>query len=302
MKNGYIKVIVFSIFTSLLVNGCQNENGDAEAYGVIEAKEITISSENNGKLLLFQVEEGHNYQKGDSLGFIDTTQLYLQIMQLNASVNAALAKRPDMPSQIKALQDKLQTLENEQLRIKNLISAHAASTQQLDEINAEINITQSQINAIKSTLSTTNNSILEEVEAMRYQKLQLMSAYSKCFLTAPITGTLIKKYIEENELAYPGKPLYKMADMTNMYIRVYVTETMLSDIKTGQKAQVRIDEASGTLKVFEGVVSWVSPKAEFTPKMIQTTKERGNLVYAVKVNFKNDGSAKIGMPGDVIFK
>ena len=129
-----------------------------------------------------------------------------------------------------------------------------------------------------------------------------MNAFSKCFLRAPITGTLIKKYIEENELAYQGKPLYKIADLTNMYIRVYVTEDMLSKIKMGQKAEVRIDQTSGNMKTFEGEVSWISSKAEFTPKMIQTRKERVNLVYAVKVNFKNNGSAKIGMPGDIIFK
>jgi len=302
MKKSNFKYLIFSSVLLVLASSCQNKNGDADAYGVIEAREITVSSESNGKLLHFPVQEGQNYTQGDPMGCVDTMQLYLQIMQLNASVNAALAKRPDMPSQIKALQDKLETLEKEQLRVKNLIQANAASTQQLDEINAEINITQSQINAIKSTLSTTNNSILEEVEAMRYQKLQLMNAFSKCFLKAPITGTLIKKYIEENELAYQGKPLYKIADLTNMYIRVYVTEDMLSKIKMGQKAEVRIDQTSGNMKTFEGEVSWISSKAEFTPKMIQTRKERVNLVYAVKVNFKNNGSAKIGMPGDIIFK
>ena len=302
MKKSNFKYLIFSSVLLVLASSCQNKNGEADAYGVIEAREITVSSESNGKLLHFPVQEGQNYTQGDPMGYVDTMQLYLQIMQLNASVNAALAKRPDMPSQIKALQDKLETLEKEQLRVKNLIQANAASTQQLDEINAEISITQSQINAIKSTLSTTNNSILEEVEAMRYQKLQLMNAFSKCFLRAPITGTLIKKYIEENELAYQGKPLYKIADLTNMYIRVYVTEDMLSKIKMGQKAEVRIDQTSGNMKTFEGEVSWISSKAEFTPKMIQTRKERVNLVYAVKVNFKNNGSAKIGMPGDVIFK
>jgi HlyD family secretion protein len=302
MKRGLYKLMFYTLFASLLVTACQNKNGDADAFGVIEAREITISSESNGKLLAFDVEEGNMYQQGATLGIIDTTQLHLQILQLNASINAALAKRPDMPAQIKALQDKLETLQKEQIRIKNLIAANAVSTQKLDEINAEINITHSQIVAIKSTLSTTNNSILEEVEAMRFQKLQLMNAFSKCFLTAPITGTIVKKYIEENELAFQGKPLFKMADLTNMYIRVYVSEDMLSNIKIGQLAEIKIDAQHGKEKSFSGIVSWISPKAEFTPKMIQTKKERVNLVYAVKVNFQNDGSAKMGMPGDVVFK
>lgn len=302
MKRGLYKFMFFTVISSLLVTACQNKNGEADAFGVIEAREITISSESNGKLLAFNVDEGDMYQQGASLGIIDTTQLYLQILQLNASINAALAKRPDMPTQIKALQDKLETLQKEQLRIKNLIAANAVSTQKLDEINAEINITQSQIVAIKSTLSTTNNSILEEVEAMRFQKLQLMNGFSKCFLTAPISGTIVKKYIEQNELAFQGKPLFKMADLTNMYIRVYVSEDMLSNIKIGQHAEIKIDAQNGSEKSFIGTVSWISPKAEFTPKMIQTKKERVNLVYAIKVNFQNDGSAKIGMPGDVVFK
>jgi HlyD family secretion protein len=299
MKRGLYCILAI---ISLLGIACQNRDLDADAFGVIEAREITISSESNGKLLAFDVEEGNIYQQGTTLGIIDTTQLYLQILQLNSSINAALAKRPDMPAQIKALQDKLETLQKEQIRIKNLIAANAVSTQKLDEINAEISITHSQIVAIKSTLSTTNNSILEEVEAMRFQKLQLMNAFSKCFLTAPITGTIVKKYIEENELAFQGKPLFKMADLTNMYIRVYVSEDMLSNIKIGQQAEIKIDAQHGKEKSFSGIVSWISPKAEFTPKMIQTKKERVNLVYAVKVNFQNEGSAKIGMPGDVVFK
>ena len=302
MKRGLFKFIFFASISALLIMGCQNKNGDADAFGVIEAREITISSESNGKLLTFEVDEGNFYQQGEILGIIDTTQLYLQILQLNASINAALAKRPDMPAQIKALQDKLETLQKEQIRIKNLIVANAVSTQKLDEINAEISITQSQIMAIKSTLSTTNNSILEEVEAMRFQKLQLMNALHKCYLTAPISGTIVQKYIEQNELAFQGKPLFKMADLTNMFIRVYVSEDMLSHIKIGQQAEINIDAQNGKEKSFSGIVSWISPKAEFTPKMIQTKKERVNLVYAVKVNFQNDGSAKIGMPGDVVFK
>lgn len=301
MKRSFFYLTIISIILLNLCS-CQNKEDSADAYGVIEATEISISSEANGRLLSFNVEEGKEYREGELLGCIDTMVYFLQIQQLEASIKAALAKRPDMPIQIKALQDKLETLQNEHLRIQNLISAQAASTQKLDEITAEIKITQSQIDAIKSTLGTTNTSILEEVEAIRFQKLQLLNGLSKCFLTAPIDGTVIQKYIQENELAYVGKPLYKMADLKNMFIRVYITEDMLSSIRLGGKATVRIDQQNGELKSFEGTVSWISSKSEFTPKMIQTKKERANLVYAVKVSFTNDGSAKIGMPGDVIFK
>ena len=298
MNSGLLLLITMVI---LGLTSCQNEKDEPDAYGVFEADEITVSSENNGKLLVFNVEEGKTYEQGAELGCIDTMQLYLQLRQLEASINAALARRPDMPSQIKALQDKLETLEKEKNRVSNLVAANAASTQQLDEINAEINITKSQILATKSTLSTTNNSILEEVEAMRYQKMQIERALTKCKIVAPISGVILKKFINEEELVFQGKPLFKIADLTNMYIKVYVTEDILSSLRLGQEVEINMD-AQDTDKKLQGKISWISPKAEFTPKMIQTKKERVNLVYAVKVAFVNDGSAKIGMPGDVVFK
>lgn len=294
---------VIALFCILiLLSSCKSKKNKSDAYGVFEATEITVSSENNGKLIKFDVEEGKKYTKGDIVGCIDSSQLYLQIMQLESSIKAALAKQPDIPSQIQVLQDKLNTLEKEQGRISNLVEANAASTKDLDDVNAEINITKSQILATKSTLSIQSQAILEEVEAMRFQKMQLESHMSKCKIKVPITGTVIKKYINESELAFEGKPLFKMADLTNMFIKVYVAEDMLSTLKLGQKSIIRIDAPDGEEKTFTGKISWISPKAEFTPKMIQTKKERVNLVYAVRIAFKNDGSAKIGMPGDVIFK
>ena len=172
----------------------------------------------------------------------------------------------------------------------------------MDDIQAEIDITKSQIAATKSTLSTQDQSLLGEVEAMQFQLQQLLHLLQSCHIKAPITGTIINKYVEENELAYQGKPLFKIADLSNMFIKVYISEDALSSIKLNQKATVRLDNKDGKAKELEGTVTWISPKAEFTPKMIQTKDERVNLVYAVKISFKNDGSAKIGMPGDVVFK
>lgn len=287
---------------TLWFTGCGNNKDNSDAHGVFEATEIVVSSENNGKMLSFDVKEGDTYQQGEEIGLIDTAQLTLQLRQVDASMNAALAKRPDMPSQIKTLQEKLATLEKEQVRVSNLVEANAAGSKSLDDIQAEINITKSQINATKSTLGTQSQAILAEVEAMRFQKMLLETSIASCHIKAPITGTILKKFIEPNELAFQGKPLFKMADLTNMYIKVYITEDMLSSVKLGQTAEICLDEAEGKTKKFEGKVSWISPKAEFTPKMIQTKNERVNLVYAVKISFTNDGSAKIGMPGDVNFK
>ena len=298
------KILFYNIFVLLVLfsYSCSNNNHDADAYGVFEAVEITVSAESNGKLLFLDIEEGVTYQAGTVVGCIDTLQLSLHIKQLESSIKAALARRPDMPSQIRTLQDKLETLEKEKNRVANLVEANAATTKQLDDIHAEINITKSQIIATKSTLSIQSQSILEEVEAMHFQQLQLEDALAKCKIKIPITGTIINKYIQSNELAFQGKPLFKIADLNNMFIKVYVSEDMLSSVKLGGKVEIRVDTKNNTPKTFEGNVSWISPRAEFTPKMIQTKDERVNLVYAVKVNFKNDGSAKIGMPGDVVFK
>lgn len=285
-----------------LGTSCKKNKGDADAYGVCEATEIIISSESNGKMLSFDIVEGQSYEAGQTLGCIDTFQTYLQIKQLQSSINAVLARRPNASSQMRVLENKLATLNKEKQRVRNLIDANAASTKQLDDIQAEINITKSQIEATKSTLSTQDQSLLEEVESMRFQLQQLQHAMESCIIKAPITGTIINKYIEENELAFQGKPLFKMADLTNMFIKVYITEDALSSVKLNQKAIVRLDNSKGKPIKLEGTVTWISPKAEFTPKMIQTKEERVNLVYAVKVSFQNDGSAKIGMPGDVIFK
>ncbi len=281
---------------------CGNDDDEADAHGVFYATEIIVSAESNGKLLEFDVQEGKTYQAGDLLGYTDTMDLALQIQQLEVKIRATLASRPDIPSQLNTLQAQLQTMERERNRVSTLVDANAATTKQLDDVDAQIKILKSQISATKSTLGTQSAAILENVEAMRIQMARLQNGLDKCKITAPITGTVLKKYIEPNELAYPGKPLFKIADITNMSIKVYVTEDQLSSIKVGQGAEIHIDTDGGDDRVIKGKVSWISDKAEFTPKMIVTKKERANMVYAVKVSFKNDGSAKIGMPGDVYFK
>jgi HlyD family secretion protein len=296
-----LPIFLSVVFISSIIS-CKQNKREPDAFGVFEATEITVSSESNGKMLWFNVEEGETYQKGEKIGCIDTLQTYLQIRQLEASIAAAMAKRPDMPSQLRTLYSRLETLNKEKNRIATLVAANAASSKELDGINAEIDMTNSQIAAAESSLTLGNKSIMEEVAAMRFQKMQLQDALTKCHIQSPITGTVLKKYIEPNELAYMGKPLFKIADLTNMFIRVYITEDMLSTVQLGQQVDIHIDMPDNGEKVMEGVVSWISSKAEFTPKMIQTKNERVNLVYAVKVSFKNDGSAKIGMPGDVKFK
>ena len=301
-KNTMATSLLALLVIALLFPSCKRQKDQSDAYGLFAATEIIISSECNGKLLEFNVEEGKTYQKGDVLGHIDSVQICLQIQQLESAIRATLASRPDIPAQINTLQAQLQTLQKERTRIATLVDANAASTKQLDDVDAQIQITKSQIAATKSQLNTQSAAILENVETQRFQVMQLQNALEKCTIKAPINGTILKKYIEANELAYQGKPLFKMADITNMYINVYVSEDMLSDIHLGQEAYIHLDGEKGKEKTFKGTVQWISDKAEFTPKMIQTKKERVNMVYAVRIGFKNDGSAKIGMPGDVTFK
>lgn len=292
---GYFGVFFF-------FGSCRSSHHKVDAYGIFEANEVIVSSEANGKLLSFNIEEGRSYECGEEVGCIDTVQIYLQIKQLEVSVKAALLRRPDIPTQVRTLQDKLSSLEKEYVMVRNLVEANAASSKQLNDINTEINITQSQIAAMKSNLNIQSRSILEEVESTRYQQMQLENMLSKCHIKSPMKGVVLKKYIEVNELAFSGKPLFKIADLTNMYIRVYVTEDMLSSLTLGQETEIYIDGSEGKREMMSGKISWISPRAEFTPKMIQTRDERVNLVYAVKVSFVNDNRAKIGMPGDVIFK
>jgi len=297
------KLILFLLtLITIVCFSCKNNKTNSDAYGVFGATEITVSSESNGKMLWFDVEEGKTYQQGEEVGCIDTVQIFLQIKQLEASIGAAMARRPDLPSQVGTLYNKLEALNKDKNRLVTLVAANAISSKQLDDMNAEIEITNSQIAAMESSLTITNKVIMEEVQVMRFQRLQLQDALTKCHIKSPITGTVLKKYIEANELAFQGKPLFKIADLTNMFIKVYITEDMLSTIYLGQPVDVHIDMPDNQEKTINGLVSWISSKAEFTPKMIQTKNERVNLVYAVKVSFKNDGSAKIGMPGDVKFK
>ena len=272
----------------LLTTGCGKNKGDADAYGVCEATEITVSSESNGKMLDFDIQEGQSYEAGQILGCIDTFQTYLQIKQLESSINAVLARRPNAGSQMRVLEDKLATLNKEKQRVHNLIEANAASTKQLDDIQAEINITMSQIAATRSTLSTQDQSLLEEVEAMRFQLQQLQHALESCHIKAPITGTIINKYIEENELAYQGKPLFKIADLNNMYIKVYITEDKLASVKLNQKAIVRLDNKNGKPIKLEARQPGVCGQGQFQERRLRQNRDARRRDFQITERQGND--------------
>jgi len=295
MKTIFILVATFTLLS------CSSKNSKSDAYGNFETVEVLISSEIQGKLLQFTIVEGKYYKAGEIVGLIDTIQLALKRDQLIAQRNASATKISNIMSQIAVQDEQKGTLLVDKARTEKLMRDKAIPTKQLDDINGKIKVIDSQIASIK----TQNSAVTNEIDAFDKQIAQISDQMTRCKIVNPINGTVLDKYIEPSEIAMPGKTLYKIADMDQMILRVYVSGSQLSSVKIGQKVSVFIDqnesESKADTKSLEGIISWVSPEAEFTPKIIQTKEERINLVYAVKVSIKNDGSLKIGMPGEIKF-
>ncbi|MDT7830024.1 HlyD family efflux transporter periplasmic adaptor subunit [Pricia sp. S334] len=291
MKTTYIVVIAMSLTTLL---SCSGNGEKADGYGNFEATETTVSAEANGKLLFFDVEEGHRLEENVIVGVIDTVQMSLKRDQLLAAKNTIFSKSRNVLSQREVLKEQLKVAQNDRARITNLIKANAATQKQLDDINGQIEILKQRMKSVE----TQNAPIVNEVKGIEVQIQQIEDQIEKSVLKNPIKGTVLVKYAEPNEIAAFGKPLYKISDLDEMELRVYIGETQLATIRVGQEVTVKIDDAD-TMKSYDGTVSWISDSAEFTPKIIQTKEERVNLVYAVKVRVKNDGSLKIGMPAEM---
>ncbi len=282
-----------SIIGSTLIS-CNNRNDIADGYGNFEATETTISAESNGKLISFIIDEGNLLKKGATIGYIDTIQLALKKEQLAVSKSIIFSKSKGVLSQINVLKAQLKTAEISKKRSENLLQENAGTQKQLDDIIGKIDVFNQQIKSIE----LQNAPVVNELKSIDVQLKQVEDQLQKSILTNPINGTVLVKYAEENEITSFGKPLYKIADLSTLELRVYVSETQLSSIEIGKEVSVKID-AGETMKDYKGVVNWVASEAEFTPKIIQTKEERVNLVYAVKIVVKNDGSLKIGMPAEM---
>ncbi len=291
-----VGLAILSIFTS-----CGKSKGDADAFGTFEATEVIVSAEATGKILSFNVEEGQVLTANQFLGTIDSTQLYLRKQQIISSKKALLSRRPDIKKQIAAIEQQIATAKTEHKRFENLVKANAANQKQLDDINAQIALLEKQLDAQKTTLVTGDKGINNDSEGISLQASQLDDQLQKCKIVSPIAGTVLVKYAEMGEVASPGKALFKIADTNNMILRAYVTADQLTQLKIGQKVKVTSDFGKDDTKNYTGTLAWISSKSEFTPKTIQTRDERANLVYAVKINVRNDGFLKIGMYGDVQF-
>ena len=286
-------ILGISFITGTLIS-CSNSNGKADGYGNFEATEITISAENNGKLMQFDVNEGDILKKEAFLGYIDTIPLSLKKEQLLVSKAVTVSKSKGVLSQISVLNARLKTANINKTRIQNLIKDSAGTQKQLDDASGEIDVIKQQIRSIE----IQNAPVVNELKSIDVQLQQLDDQIKKSIITNPINGTVLVKYAEPNEITSFGKPLYKIADLSSMDLRVYVSEPQLAAIKIGQEVEVKIDDADA-MKSYKGTIDWIASEAEFTPKIIQTKEERVALVYAVKIKVKNDGSLKIGMPAEM---
>lgn len=294
-----ISALVLLATSAFFTLSCGGKDGEYDASGTFEATEIIVSSEANGKILSLDIVEGQQLEAGAPVGTIDSTQLYLKKRQLLTSVRGVEVRRPEYNKQIAATQQQIATQISEKARIERLVKADAATQKQLDDINSSISVLQKQLEAQKSSLTTTTSGMSEDAAALMIQVDQLNDQLSKCRILSPIKGTVLVKYAEAGELTGSGKPLFKIADIENMILRAYITSDIITKLKLNQEVKVFADFGEKEMREYPGTIVWISDKAEFTPKTIQTKKERANLVYAVKIAVKNDGYIKIGMYGEV---
>lgn len=297
-----LKTITLLISSAFLVSACGNNDEGFDASGSFEAEETIIPAEVAGVINELNIEEGEELQAGDTIGYIDSVQLHLKKKQLLAQINAIISKKPNVSVQVAALEEQLKNAEQEKSRISKLAAGNAATTKQLDDIQTNIEVIKKQIQAQRSALEISNSGINNDAAQFRVQVEQIEDQLSKCFIISPINGTVLAKYVEANEMAAPGKALYKIADLSNIILRTYISGDQLPQVKINQTVTVSTDDGEGGFKEAQGTITWINDKAEFTPKTIQTKDERANMVYAVKISVVNDGSYKIGMYGEIKFQ
>ena len=296
-----MKKIIAMAGVALVLNACGRKERQYDATGVFEATETTVYAEQTGALLTFNVEEGDTVGQNREVGLIDTTQLWLKMKQAEAMKSVYQSQKPEQEKQIAVTRQQLAKAKQDQQRYKELVADGAAPAKMLDDANSQVEVLQRQLDAQLSSLRVNTNALDKQMDATDVQAEQLRDQIRKCHILVPAKGTVIEKYVERGEFVSAGKPLFKMADTENMFIRAYVTSAQLENIKTGQKATVFADYGNGEKKEYEGRVTWISSRSEFTPKTILTDDERADLVYAVKVAIKGDGYVKMGMYGEVLF-
>ena len=290
------KTIIVLMFFALF-SGCWNGSNKSDAYGNFEAVEIIVSAQAEGELMQFKLEEGDQLDKAETVGLIDTTILSLQKQQLTAQLKAASANIISQEKRIEAQEETIENLLKQKKRLQAMNKEEAVTDQEVDNITTQVTVAQKNLEAAKQQ----KQGLLYQKKALLAQLRQLEDRISRCVINNPINGTVLEKYIEEHELAVTGKPLYKVANLQELILRAYISGAQLPQVKMGQKVEVVVDKDKKHNQSFSGRITWIASEAEFTPKMIQTKEERVSQVYAIKVRVKNDGTLKIGMPGEVRF-
>ena len=284
----------------ILLNSCGPSGMSSDAAGTFEAEEITVSSEATGKIEWLDLAEGQRLQAGQAVGQIDTVQLFLQKQQLEESIMSLEGSMPDIDRQTSAMRSRLKQQLREKDRIERLLEDDAATPKDLEDILSAIEVLEGQIEAQESGLGNTIASLEGQLASARNRILQIEDQLAKCRIASPVDGTVLARYAHAGELAVSGKPLFRVADTRTMTLRAYFCLWQLKDVRIGQRVKVIADFGGDNTREYEGTVSWISDKSEFSPKSIQTKDERENLVYAVKISVGNDGYLKIGMYGEVI--
>lgn len=295
MKHPLITIATLALF----VAACGSNYKEYDATGIFEATEVTVSAEVTGRLMVLNLTEGTAVKARQQVGLIDTVQLQLKAKQVGASREVLAYQRPNVQTQIAALQQQINKALIEQRRTEALLKDGAATSKQLDDAQNAVAVLQKQLQGQLSLLQNSTRSLNSQMSAADIQRYEVLNQLEKCHIKSPITGTVLEKYAEEGEFATIGRPLFKVADTRNMTLRAYITSTQLAKVRVGQRVKVFADYGDDTRHTYEGTVTWISPKAEFTPKSILTNDERADQVYAVKVSVKNNGYIKIGMYGEM---
>ena len=293
------KMIMMSALSVLLISACGNRNDEYDASGIFETTDVLVSARGTGEIMSLNVEEGQTVKANMPLGHLDTTQLVLKKQQMMSGRDAADSRRLDTSRQIASLKQQISNLQAEHARFSALLEDGAATGKQVDDIANQIAVLNKQLAAMDEQLSAANSSISGQTATFDAQIGQVEDMMRQAVIVSPIDGVILSKFAEAGEFAAPGRALFKVADISSMKLRAYVTADLLTRLKIGQHVKVYADSGERGRKEYDGVVSWISSEAEFTPKTIQTRSERSNLVYAIKIAVSNDGLIKRGMYGDV---
>ena len=296
LKHMKFKLLILTI--AIVTFGCKNNIEKSDAFGNFEAETVIVSSESAGKIVQLNVFEGQKIETDFVTTLIDTVQIQLKLVQIDAQKAAVNSRKQSINSQIAVFEEQKTNLQTNEVRVLKMMKDGAATQKQLDDIQGQIKVIYKQIASTKTQFTAVS----KEIDVLDSQKLSIKDQLERCVVKSPATGTILEIYAEQGELTAPGKPLFKMANLDVLTLKVYVSGAQLPNIKIGQTVDVIIDKTEKENQTLTGEIFWISSEAEFTPKIIQTKEERVKLVYAVKIAVENDGTLKIGMPGEVIFK